>query len=58
MGKWLIHVDVSRARGRQTWHIEADNEAQARKMWEGGDGELFDEELEAEDQIITKIEPA
>lgn len=56
MAKWLIHVEVGSARGNQTWRVEADSEEQAREIWEGGDGDLLHEELEADDQAISRVE--
>ena len=54
--KFRIYVSVSRARGSQVWELEAEDPAQARALWEDGEGELVQEELEADDQEIDKIE--
>jgi hypothetical protein len=56
--KYIIHIDVLRARGRESWEIEAASQEDALKMWDEGEGFLTHEEYEADDYGKPQIEEA
>lgn len=56
MPKYHVHVKVVRARGRQTWAIEAKNKKAAIDAWNDGDGDCIHEELEADESEIISVE--
>ena len=56
--KYRLEVEVTRARGSQTYIIEAGSELEARQKFDQGDGDCIHEEFEADNfgAIVVRAE--
>lgn len=55
MPKFIITLRVNQASGYQEYEIEAETEAEAKKLFEDGEGEFLHEEIEVIDTTFDSI---